>query len=227
MPERPDRARERARRRRALLALRRGRRGAEHGAVVLQDHGIRRRAARGPRDDRLARAHEEDPDELDRPLRGRGDPLPRRGARHRHPCLHDATRHALRRDVLRDRARVAARAAARPTTRRCSSYARVAAARPTEEREQRKKTGVFTGRYATNPVERRADPDLGLRLRADGVRHRRADGGAGARRARRRVRGGVRPAGRARDRRRRQADQLGRVRRSSRPRGEGRRSSTG
>ena len=64
------------------------------------------------------------------------------------------------------------------------SYARVAAARPTEEREQRKKTGVFTGRYATNPVERRADPDLGLRLRADGVRHRRADGGAGARRAR-------------------------------------------
>ena len=32
------------------------------------------------------------------------------------------------------------------------SYARIAAARPTEEREQRKKTGVFTGRYATNPV---------------------------------------------------------------------------
>jgi leucyl-tRNA synthetase len=31
------------------------------------------------------------------------------------------------------------------------SYARVAAARPTEEREQREKTGVFTGRYATNP----------------------------------------------------------------------------
>ena len=32
------------------------------------------------------------------------------------------------------------------------SYARVAAARPTEEREQREKTGVFTGRHATNPV---------------------------------------------------------------------------
>ncbi|HEX7626811.1 MAG TPA: leucine--tRNA ligase [Gaiellaceae bacterium] len=31
-------------------------------------------------------------------------------------------------------------------------YARVAAARPTEEREQRQKSGVFTGRYATNPV---------------------------------------------------------------------------
>jgi len=31
-------------------------------------------------------------------------------------------------------------------------YARIAAARPTEEREQREKSGVFTGRYATNPV---------------------------------------------------------------------------
>jgi leucyl-tRNA synthetase len=32
------------------------------------------------------------------------------------------------------------------------SYAKIAGARPTEEREQREKTGVFTGRYATNPV---------------------------------------------------------------------------
>src|SRR5215210_690890 len=32
------------------------------------------------------------------------------------------------------------------------AYARVAAARPTEEREAREKSGVFTGRYATNPV---------------------------------------------------------------------------
>jgi leucyl-tRNA synthetase len=32
------------------------------------------------------------------------------------------------------------------------SYARVAAARPTEDREARAKTGVFTGRYVTNPV---------------------------------------------------------------------------
>ncbi len=32
------------------------------------------------------------------------------------------------------------------------SYARVAAARPTEERATREKTGVFTGRHATNPV---------------------------------------------------------------------------
>jgi leucyl-tRNA synthetase len=32
------------------------------------------------------------------------------------------------------------------------AYARVAGTRPTEEREAREKTGVFTGRYATNPV---------------------------------------------------------------------------
>ena len=32
------------------------------------------------------------------------------------------------------------------------SYARIAAARPTEEREQREKTGMFTGRHVTNPV---------------------------------------------------------------------------
>ena len=32
------------------------------------------------------------------------------------------------------------------------SYARIAAARPTEEREQREKSGVFTGRHVTNPV---------------------------------------------------------------------------
>ncbi len=32
------------------------------------------------------------------------------------------------------------------------AYARIAAARPTEEREQREKTGVFTGRHALNPA---------------------------------------------------------------------------
>jgi leucyl-tRNA synthetase len=33
-----------------------------------------------------------------------------------------------------------------------TAYARVAAVRPTEQREQRAKTGIFTGRHATNPV---------------------------------------------------------------------------
>ena len=38
------------------------------------------------------------------------------------------------------------------------SYARIAAARPTAEREQREKSGVFTGRYVTNPVNGEAIP---------------------------------------------------------------------
>jgi leucyl-tRNA synthetase len=38
------------------------------------------------------------------------------------------------------------------------AYARIAAARPTEEREAREKTGVFTGRYATNPVNGESIP---------------------------------------------------------------------
>jgi len=38
------------------------------------------------------------------------------------------------------------------------TYARIAGARPTEEREQREKTGVFTGRYATNPVNEERIP---------------------------------------------------------------------
>ena len=47
------------------------------------------------------------------------------------------------------------------------------------------------------PGDRRADPGLGRRLRADGVRHRRDHGGARTRRARPRVRRAPRAAGRA------------------------------
>ena len=99
--------------------------------------------------------------------------VPRRRARPRHPGLHHAARHAVRGDVLRARARAPAGRAAgrRDRARRRGSRLR-AASRPrgsTAERETREKTGVFTGRYATNPVERRADPDLGRRLRADGA----------------------------------------------------------
>src|SRR5581483_8245947 len=38
------------------------------------------------------------------------------------------------------------------------AYARVAAARPTEERASREKSGVFTGRYATNPANGESIP---------------------------------------------------------------------
>ncbi len=115
VPERPDGGRERVRDRRALRALRRGGRGPQPRAVVLQDHRLRRRAARvRPASwSRLARADEDDPAQLDRPLRGSRASLPRRRARRRRPRLHDASRHGIRRDVLRARARAPARRADR------------------------------------------------------------------------------------------------------------------
>ena len=46
------------------------------------------------------------------------------------------------------------------------------AARSTVERETKEKDGVFTGCFAVNPVNGESIPDLGRRLRPDGVRHR-------------------------------------------------------
>ena len=59
-----------------------------------------------------------------------------------------------------------------------------------EERgsEHKQKTGVRARPDGHEPGHRRADPDVRGRLRADGVRHRRGHGRAGARRARLRVR---------------------------------------
>ncbi len=217
VPERPDRALERARRRRPLLALRGDRRGAEHGAVVLQDHRVRRRAARRPGDDRLARADEEDPEPAHRTVRGRRAALPHRRARPRHRGLHDAARHRLRRDVLRRRARVAARRRAgrghRGAPTRCApTRASRPRGRPRSARRARRPASS-PGATRLNPANGEQHPDLGRRLRADAVRHGRDHGRARARRARPRVRRDVRPADRAGDRRRRDADQLGAVRR--------------
>ena len=73
-----------------------------------------------------------------------------------------------------------------PSRRRGAARTRASPrARPTEEREQREKTRRLHRPLRDEPGQRRADPDLGRRLRADGVRHRRDHGGAGARRARR------------------------------------------
>ena len=114
VPERPDRARQRAGDRRALRALRRRGRAAEPGAVVLPHHRLRRPAARRDEPARVvAGARADDAAQLDRALRGRRGRLPDRGAGRRHPRLHDPAGHALRRDVLRARARAPARRRAR------------------------------------------------------------------------------------------------------------------
>jgi hypothetical protein len=113
VPERPDGARERAGRRRALRALRSRGRGQAARAMVLPHHRLRGPAARGPRRDRLARARQDDAAQLDRPVRGRRGAVPLRGARDRLSRLHDTTRHALRRDVLRHGAGASRRLQAR------------------------------------------------------------------------------------------------------------------
>ena len=75
-------------------------------------------------------------------------------------------------------------------------YVRQAAGRSTVERAdpEKEKTGVSDRRVRHEPRQRGAPADLGLRLRADGVRHRRDHGRARARRARLRVRAALRAA---------------------------------
>ena len=168
---------------------------------------------------RLARAHDDDPAQLDRPERGRRDPLPRRGARHRHPRLHDAAGHAVRRDLLRARARAPARRADRDARGR-----RVRPAdRAEEDRGARRRGGEDRRLHRPlrdQPGQRRAAADLGRRLRADGLRHRRDHGRPRARRARPRVRRDLRPADRRGDHRGRHARQLGRFDGTARRGGE-------
>ena len=100
--------------------------------------------------------------------------------------------HGVRRDLLRAGARASAgrRAGRAPSTRtRCASTCDgIGAGAARSARGAEEKTGVFTGRLRHEPGERRADPGLGRRLRADGVRDRRDHGRPGARRARPRVR---------------------------------------
>ena len=69
-------------------------------------------------------------------------------------------------------------------------YVRRALTESAEERgaEDKEKTGVPLGTDGGEPGERRGDPDVRGRLRADGVRHGRDHGRAGPRRARLRVR---------------------------------------
>ena len=163
VPEGPDRARERAGDRRALRALRHRGRVEEPDAVVLQDHRLRRPAAR--RDGRarvVARPRADDAAQLDRPLRGRArDVHACRGAARSCPSSRrDPTRCSARRSSP---SRPSIRSSAELTAgteheQAVADYVRHTAARSTVERETKEKDGVFTGRYAVNPVNGEAIP---------------------------------------------------------------------
>ena len=88
-------------------------------------------------------------------------------------------------------------AAGTPSTRQASrEYVNRALTETSEERgDDRPAEDRRAARpHGDQPGQRRADPDVRRRLRADGVRDRRDHGGPGPRRARLRLRRGVRPA---------------------------------
>ena len=161
---------------------------------------VRRRAARStPRAASWPERTSDDPAQLDRPERGRRDPLPR--SRSSTPTSPSSRRGPTRctarpSSCSRRSTRSSSGSRGRP---RCDEYVKRDRRKKTEERAaEQAKTGVFTGHYATNPVNGARLPDLGRRLRADGLRHRRDHGRPRARRARPRVRRDLRPAGRSR-----------------------------
>ena len=207
----PDGARQRAGRRRRLLALRHaGRRtatsssgssGSPHYADELLDAHRRARATGPRRSSRCSGTGSGAP--RARACGSRSSTGRRRSGGHR--GVHDAHRHDLRRDLRAARARApAASSASRPSRtirrpcarRRPGSAAQDRSARLTGEIE---KEGFDTGRYARQSVHGRARADLGRELRARRVRHRRGHGRARARPARLRVRAEVRPADPRRD----------------------------
>ena len=165
---------------------RRGRRQEEADPVVLQDHRLRRPAARRPEParGRVAVEGARDAAQLDRPLHRRRRRLRHRGPRREGHGLHDAPRHAVRRDLHGRRARLrpgrragrrldarGAEGVRRLPGRRCRSRRRSSARMPAAT-----KTGIPLGALGDQPGQRRAHADLGRRLRAGRLRPRRGHG---------------------------------------------------
>ena len=120
VPQRPDRAGQRAGRRRLLRALRRRGHQARADPVVLQGHRLRPAAAGRHGRAGLARAGADPAAQLDRPLGGCARRLRRRHRRRRVALglgLHDSAGHAVRRDLHGGRRRrEAGRARSSPTS---------------------------------------------------------------------------------------------------------------
>ncbi len=210
VPEGRHRARQRAGRRRPLRALRHAGRAAPPRAVVLPHHRLRRAAARRLRPARvLARARGHHAAQLDRPLRGR---------RGRSSAARKPTSTSRSSPPAPTPSSAPPSSSSPPSTPSWSGWSpappaeaavreyvdRVARESASERGdEDREKTGVPLGRSVVNPVNGEGIP----MFVADYVLMEYGTGAImavpGARRARLRVRQGLRPAGEARDRGRR------------------------
>ncbi len=192
VPQGRDGPGERAGDQRRLRAVRHAGRAQGPHPVVLQDHRLRAAAARRHRAARLAGARDDDAAQLDRAFGGRGRHVRDRRDRRRRRGVHDASRHAVGRHVLRVRARASARAQARRgrwhQDRGRGDARGPAGDAPGQPRAGGEPRGDPRGCPRGEPRERREGTRLRRALRADGVRHRRGDGGAGARPAGLRVR---------------------------------------
>ncbi len=198
-PGGPDRACQRTGHRRQGLAHRRHGREARDSRLLPRDHQIRGRTAGGARHAaRLAGAGESDAGELDRQESGRALRISvhaggqgRKAVGVHHPRRHHHGRHLRRR---RRRASAGDSGGAKQSrTRRLHRRMQTRfgdGGRPRDHGKERHADGHF--RRA--PAERRENRGLGRQLRADGLRRRRGDGGAGPRRTRFRFREEVRPA---------------------------------
>ena len=173
--------------------------GRAHAAAAVDaaDHRLRRAAARRPGAARLARVDQGDAAQLDRQA-AKGPRSISRSQRRRDGSAFASSPRAPTRSSApptwcwRPSIRWSSGSPTPEQQAAVEAYQDEAAAqeRPRAHRLAKKKTGVFTGAYAINPVNERADPDLDRRLRAGELRHRRDHGGARPRRARLRVRRG-------------------------------------
>ena len=158
VPQRPDRAGQRAGRRRPLRALRRRGDQARADPVVLQDHRLRAAAAgrHGAAGGHLARAGADRPEELDRPLRGCPRRVRRRRARARcgsSPPVR--TRCSARRSWWSPPTRSWPQELCAPEQKQALEDYLVEVRKASEIERQatdRPKTGVDLGVTATNPV---------------------------------------------------------------------------
>ena len=214
----------------------------EPDAVVLPDHRLRRRAARRDgRCSRLARARPDDAAQLDRPLAGRraSSSASTGAGRSCRSSRPGRTRCSARRSSCwRPSTRWSRSSSPAPSTRRrCSTTSATPPPAPRSSGRTKEKDGVFTGRYAINPVNGERIPiwvaDYVLMGYGTGAimavpahderdyafaRALRARDPPGRRAGRRRAARGGRVLGAHGGR---GARQLGRVQRAAEPRGEG------